>query len=161
MSVDNNRIAPPVRSFGPACIHECLIDAAGGVAGEHVLVIGNDMPGIIDALAYRDAAEILLLGPRARPGAHTVDIALVSGIASIDDAKRAVAMIRHALSATGRVAARVCCEPTGGVTGSVMRLLRSQGFSAIHVSDAGDNAISAPSCRCSGRRHIDNHMRRT
>jgi hypothetical protein len=137
----NIHVAHPMPPSVPSQACECLIDMAGDVAGDYVLVIGNDMPGLFDVLAHRGAAEIVRLSPSSRPDAGTMDIALVTGIASVDHADRAVAMSRHAVSGTGRIAVRALCEPAGGLVDGVARVLRNHGFGVIRSRDTSDSVI--------------------
>jgi hypothetical protein len=137
----NIHVAHAMPPSAPSRACECLIDMAGDVAGDYVLVIGNDMPGLFDALAHRGAADVVPLHPNSRPDAGTMDIALVTGVASVDYADRAVAMSRHAVSGTGRIAVRALCEPAGSLVDGVTRVLRNHGVGAIRARDTSDSVI--------------------
>jgi hypothetical protein len=121
---------------------EALLEAAGPVAGEHVLVIGHDAPGIVAVLACRGAAEITLLGPTARPETESVDVAVVTGVASLRYAQRAVELARQAMTRTGRIVLRSATEPDDGLADGVARLLRDAGFCDMRLRTAGDRIIA-------------------
>jgi len=70
---------------------DAVLHATGPGLGEHALVIGHDTPGIVMDLACRGAAEITLLGPKERPEAATVDVAVVTSVARVGCAQRTVA----------------------------------------------------------------------
>lgn len=146
----NNCITNPTLLPTPPNVCERLIEFAGNVTGEHILVIGHDMPAILADLTCRGAAEVVLLGPNAQPEADTVDLVLVSKIASIDYAIRAVAIARHALVGTGRIALRLLGKPAGGLVDGVTRLLRDHDFSAIRLRNADDSVIACATLSLSG-----------
>ena len=129
---------------------DALLEAAGAVIGEHVLVIGHDTPGIVTALACRGAAEITLLGPNARPETDTVDLALVTGIASVGYAQRAIEMARRAMTRTGRTVLRSTSEPDDGLADGIIGALRDHGFSSIRVRAAGDRIIVSAALALNG-----------
>ncbi len=133
-------------NVAPAAVQEtndALLEAAGPVVGEHVLVIGHDTPGIVAELACRGAAEITLLGPNARAEAATADVALVTGVACVGYAQRAVEAACRALSRTGRIVLRSAAEADDDLADGMTRALRAAGFSRLRLRVAGGRVIAS------------------
>jgi hypothetical protein len=130
-----------------------LLAAAGDVAREHVLIIGRDNHGLIDALACRGAAEVVLLGPRARPEPESVDLVLVCEVGSLDYAHRAIALARHALAGTGRIALRITPDAGDDAAPGVCRILRDSGFCSIDARHRPDGTIACAELPLFGSPH--------
>jgi hypothetical protein len=125
--------------------NDALLEAACPIVGAHVLVIGHDTPGIVAELACRGAAEITLLGPNARPEAATTDVAVVTGVACVGYAQRAVEMACRALTHTGRIVLRSAAEADTDLADGITRTLRGAGFSRLRLRIAGDRVIASAS----------------
>jgi hypothetical protein len=123
--------------------NDALLEAAGPVVGEHVLVIGHDAPDIVAELACRRVAEITLLGPNARPEAAATDVVVVTGVACVGYAQRAVDMACAALSRTGRIVLRSAAEADTDLADSITRTLREAGFSGLRLCVAGGRIIAS------------------
>ena len=126
--------------------NDALLHATGPVLGEHVLVIGHDTPGVVMELACRGVAEITLLGPNARPETATVDVAVVTGVACIGYAQRAVEMACRALCRSGRIVLRSAAEVDDNLGDGIAHILREAGFSGLRLRIAGGRVI-ASACR--------------
>lgn len=132
---------------------DVLLDATGPVVGENVLVIGHDTPGIVAELAYRGAAEITLLGPNAQPEAATVDVAVVTGVACVGYAQRAVERACRALNRSGRIVLRSTTDVDDDLGDGIARTLRAAGFFRLRLRTSGGRLIaSAHRPRSSARR---------
>lgn len=132
--------------------NDALLHATGPVLGERVSVIGHDAPGIVMDLACHSAAEITLLGPNARPEAATVDVAVVTGIACVGYAQRAVENSCSALSRSGRIVLQSTADVDDDLDDGIARALREAGFSGLRVRIAGRRVMSAPAGRGAARR---------
>lgn len=146
MSPAHSHFGTVAANATPDVAHEtdaALLHATGPVVGEHVLVIGHDTPGIVMELACRGAAEITLLGPNARPEAATVDVAVVTGVACVGYAQRAVERACRALSRSGRIVLRSAAEVDEDLGDGIVRTLREAGFSGLRLRSAGGRVIAS------------------
>jgi hypothetical protein len=124
--------AVPPRTAGDA-----LLDAAGCVAGAHVVVLGPDALPVLCGLIRRGAAAATesQLGDRV---AEPAEIVIVPGVASPADAARAVDSARRALLPCGVV---VIHGADRGLAPEIMSLLQASGFSTIRARPDGDGTV--------------------
>lgn len=123
--------------------NNALLHATGLIVGERVLVIGQDPPDLVANLACRGAAEITLLGRTAQPEPATVDVAVVTGIACVGYARRAVETACHALSLSGRIVLQSAAEVDDDLGECIARTLREAGFSGLRLQVSGGRVIAS------------------
>jgi hypothetical protein len=130
-------IEVPPDGVPPRTTGDALLDAAGCVAGAHVVVLGADALPVLCALIRRGAAAAaeVQLGDRV---AEPAEIAIVPGVTSHAEAARAVASARRALLPCGVVVMR---GVDGGLAPEIMSLLRASGFAAIRARPDGDGTV--------------------
>jgi hypothetical protein len=156
MPSDHSECRSVVANAAPCVAQEAndaLLDATGPVVGEHALVIGHDTPAVVSELACHGATEITLLGPNAQPDAATVDVVVVTGVACVGYAQRAVERACRALSHSGRIVLRSTTEADDDLCDGIAHTLRAAGFSGLRLRIAGGRLIaSAHRPRLSARR---------
>jgi len=123
------------RSFAPTHANvtaestiAALLDAAEPLQDAHVLVIGPRSLDIVCGLIRRGCAaalEIPLAGPSCP---EPVELVIVPGVDSLEQATAAASLARRSLLPCGRI---VMLDTTGRFAAAVARMLRNAGFSGI------------------------------
>lgn len=131
---------PKATAISPAA---ALLQAAGEVRGEHILIIGSGALDIMCALLRKGAAAATMLRQGVRPEQRTAELALATGIDTMDHAESAITHARRALTTGGRVILATAVDPTRRLALAVARTLHMQGFSGVRIRTIGDRAVVA------------------
>jgi hypothetical protein len=127
-------------SCDPSSDVTTLLDFAGSLEGEHVLVIGGAL-AVMCALIGRGCAAAAEVQLPDRPVVEPADIALVPRLDTLEFAARAVALAQRVLTPCGRIVLRDRSEKLARTAAALLRL---NGFSAIRVRVvAGATLVSA------------------
>jgi hypothetical protein len=125
---------------GPDAI---LLQLAGEVRDEHVLIIGPRGLEIMCALLREGAAEAILLRDGMRRDSGPADLAIVTEAGSLDRMATTINLARHALGAAGRIILRIATDPTQRLARAAARTLKMSGFSAVRIRAIGGCAFVA------------------
>ena len=120
---------------------DAFIDATGSVAGDHALVLGAGGLETMCALLRRGCASAIELRLGEKPDAGSADLVLVPALASIGQARAALAQARRALTPSGRIVLRGAFGVGDAQTLAIARLLRREGFCALRVQEIGGAAV--------------------
>jgi len=121
-----------------------LVAYAGNIAGDHVLILGHNVPAIMWTLIRRGCISVTELGQRDRPDTNTADLAIVPHIGALDEAALVIQHAKRALTVTGRIVLCTAAEPSGGLAQGISSLLEQQGFSLVRRRRrAGKTLVSA------------------
>jgi len=105
-----------------------LIEAAGPIAGAHILILGASGPGLLCDLIRRECLAATSLRASDRPEAAEYDLVLAPSVTPECGLETLVRQTRRALVPTGRLVARVTNDPAGRVSLALSRCLRLNGF---------------------------------
>jgi hypothetical protein len=118
-----------------------VLQLAGPVRGEHVLIMGGSALEVMCALQRKGASEVTLLRQGVRPEQHTADLVIAAAVASLEHAASAMAHATRALTESGRIILRTVADPTGRLAQAIARMFRLQGFSGVRVRPTGEGAL--------------------
>ena len=130
---------PPLQRSEPAA---ALLEEAGEVAGDHVLVLGNDGPELMCALLRAGALEVTHLNSHERLDGDSATMVIVPWIASVEWLAAALPSITRALLPTGRIVLRTGDDADAATVGRIRRMLVRHGYSRIHLR-RGENCALA------------------
>ncbi len=115
-----------------------LLDRAGDVTGERVLVLGGGALPVLCGLIRRGAAAAAEFPLNDRGNPDPVELVIVPDVATSGHAAAAIAIARRALLGCGRIVLR---PGSGPLARETARLLRLAGFATIRASFGPDGAI--------------------
>jgi hypothetical protein len=134
------RRAPPSLPLQPPEPRAALLEALGEIEDEnHIFVLGKDGPDLMCALLRAGAPQVTHLRSHDRLEANSASLVIVPHVVSLGWLESALAPIRRALFANGRLA--VCVDPLPAIQDRVRRMLKLHGLTAIHASRAAGRQV--------------------
>jgi hypothetical protein len=114
-----------------------LLQLAGEVRNEHVLIIGSGALEIMCALLRKGAAAATLLREGRSPKRAMADLAIMTEIGNLDRMAAAIDLSRDALGVTGRIILRIAADPAQRLASAAAGMLRKRAFSAVRIRTIG------------------------
>jgi hypothetical protein len=118
-----------------------VLQLAGPVRGEHVLIMGANALEAMCAIQRKGAAKVTLLRQGTRPEQHTADLVIAAAVASLEHAASALVHATRALRESGRVILQMAADPNGRLARSVAEMLRLRGFSGVRVQPTSEGTL--------------------
>lgn len=107
--------------------------------GRNIIVLGKDGLELMCALLRARAPQVTHLRSHERLEADSASMVIIPQIPSLDWLEGALAAIRHALAANGRLI--VCADRLSSTQTRIRRMLTLRGFSEIPVNRAADRLV--------------------
>ncbi|HWA79565.1 MAG TPA: hypothetical protein VG848_04550 [Acetobacteraceae bacterium] len=118
-----------------------LLQLAGPLCGERVLIIGTEALELLCAALRRGAAMAMLIRQGARPEERSADLVIVTEADSPARTLEAILHAGRALAGAGRILLDIGRDPAQPFLNAIVHALRRQGFSTVRLRHIGNRAI--------------------
>jgi len=118
-----------------------LLQLAGPLRGERVLIIGAGALELLCAALHRGATKASLIRQGTSPEERSADLVIVTEAENPARARDAIFRADRALAGSGRIILHIGLDPAQHVLNVIVQTLRMRGFPAVRLRHIGNHAV--------------------